>query len=397
MGSYCGPSTQSANTYYTCPGESSCLNSKCKISDNSRNVGQSCGETPTEYNECRTGLECTSLNKCKLPIGSTCSVSSDCSTNNCIDINNDNNKRCVNYTLVNTPGGECGVTSNSVKECQGNMTCIDGKCKTSGVVGKGGDCGSTDISETTCSDGLTCTSGGTVGQTCTQPRVSYAGGSCQNNALYTYSCVSGTNCENGICRANLGSECENDAGCPSESVCTGDVGDVKRCKLVSNVNIAGERCEITDTTEKLCISGMSCHDSKCKIEQVVGLGSGCVGTDTNFYRCSEGLICSENADSDKSCKKVETVNTGESCRETLFSIKECSEGNTCENNLCVKDAPGTTYSNAETSSKSGSKSGKPSGAKGTVIGAAVGGSIGGVIFVAVCIWLYIRSRRRSRE
>ncbi|MEZ4311893.1 MAG: hypothetical protein R3F14_28010, partial [Polyangiaceae bacterium] len=258
--------------------------------------------------ECTGVLACNGSGTCRLPLGESCLVNTDCISNACVD------GVCCNTTCTGTcqactatkkgtgPDGVCGpidVGTDPDNECFGAITCNGASaCGTNPngtPCGAGGECASGQ-----CVDGVCCnTSCTNLCQACTAAKRGQG---------------SDGTCGTIIAGADPDNECAGDLVCNGASLCKVDLGDA---------------CVVgTDCVSGQCVDGVCCNTS-------------CTGTCNACTAAKKGSgpdgVCGPIAaatDPDNECIGLFTCNGASAC-DLLTTGTTCGANAECASGFCV--------------------------------------------------------------
>lgn len=229
---------------------------------------------------CAVSNECTAGLLCLGPVGSTskfctvdCTAGAACPTGlSCLgDSRGGSNKACM------YPPGDPELC----RYCSTGAQCDSGLCVTNG---KNNWCTIACLDANNCGSGYTCEAVQGIGKVCVP--VSPCPGQCTTPAQ----CALGYTCTGGTCEAtgNPGDRCELSAFCKPCSVCIGSTqaaycrpccdgqGGTGACKSCAAVSCGAQLCDqVTGSTDKVCVP------------QGQGLCQPCDAT----YRCADGFSC----------------------------------------------------------------------------------------------------------
>ena len=307
-----------------------CHNWKCKHHWDSRNIGESCTETP----ECRKGV-CKNDKCTYLEVGETCGQDDDlCRTGVCVY------GKCTKKIALK---GRCGSDSckpNCDHHCDG-AKCIGWVCKHHWDTRNEGE---------SCTETNECKRGMCIDDKCTllENGSSCGQGSkyCKSNTCIYGKCVDpvklGGRCGSGDCAPNCNQHCSDgecidwvckwhwntrkeNQSCTEDNECKEGVCKSGKCTYLKD----GESCGQSDHK---CKSGV-CVWGKCTPK--IALNERC-GSDSCKPNCD--YHCADGKCIDWKCKwHWDTRNEGESCTET----KECKRG-ICSGNKCTLLANGSS-------------------------------------------------------
>ncbi|XP_070184850.1 prion-like-(Q/N-rich) domain-bearing protein 25 [Littorina saxatilis] len=257
-------------------------------------VGQPCDVNVQD--QCAANLECENRDsdtKCRIPAGSATSCTN--TDANCVT-----GSVCENNLCKVSQGGIC-----TTGQCVDGATC-------SGTSGTSGTC---DCNNDRYPDGTVCLTRLTVGQPCdvnvqdqcaanlecenrdSDTKCRIPAGSTTTCGSSDTNCVSGSICENNLCKVSQGGICTT-GQCVDGATCSGTSGTSGTCDCNNDRYpdgtvcltrlMVGQPCDIT--VQRQCANNLQCNtrdsDTKCRIPS--GSATTCTNTDAN---CVSGSVC----------------------------------------------------------------------------------------------------------
>ncbi|CAB9501314.1 expressed unknown protein [Seminavis robusta] len=230
----------------------------------SRHLREEC-DSDAETDTCLKNTACVQ-GQCRSPPGSSCSEHGDCTS-----------LYCGNNGLCATLGIDDKIECSSNSDCNGGLICGHGRCR--------GDTGATCYVPYDCAT-LTCDS---FQQTCEALQV------CQEGSAETFECPVGYQCQgrDGAyrkhCRLPVGSSCQNNDDCVTDSNCNSGV-----CAQIEPLQNRGNDCQLPYNNK----NGPNYVQAQCPVGQVCWTHTCDPRTNSCNGNCgrNRGELCTENGD-----------------------------------------------------------------------------------------------------